>query len=114
MSHPSHGERLCAAISGATGVPATTSTLALLAALRLLGTGRLGLVTPYPADMHAAVARTFAGEGLEVVGSACDGFTTNWELSTLPPERIGAMVAEVAAAGPRPVGWGKLFGLRQP
>jgi maleate isomerase len=155
-------QALCAAISQATGVPATTSTLALLAALRLLGTRRLGLVTPYPADMHDAVARTLAGQGLEIAGSAAGGFTaSNWELSTMPPERIGAMVAEVAAAGPgaitvfctnlaaadqaesweaefgipvldsvtlavwhalelsgytgpRPVGWGKLFGLRQP
>jgi maleate isomerase len=155
-------QALCAAISEATGVPATTSTLALLAALRLLGTRRLGLVTPYPADMHDAVARTLTGAGLEVVASAGDGFTTsNWELSTLSPERIGAMVAEVAAAGPgaitvfctnlaaadhveawestfgipvldsvalavwhalelsgytgpRPAGWGQLFGLREP
>lgn len=94
-------EALCAAISQATGVPATTSTLALLAALRLLGTRRLGLVTPYPADMHNAVVRTLTGEGLEVVASAYDGFTmSNWELSTMSPERIGAMVAEVATAGP--------------
>jgi maleate isomerase len=94
-------EALCAAITEATGVPATTSTLALLAALRLLGAQSLGLVTPYPADMHDAVARTLAGEGLDVVASASDGFTaSNWELSTLPPERIGALVAEVAAKAP--------------
>jgi maleate isomerase len=80
-------------------VPATTSTLALLAALRLLGTRRLGLVTPYPAEMHDAVARTLTGEGIDVAASASDGFTaSNWELSTLPAERIGAMVAEVATA----------------
>jgi maleate isomerase len=95
------GDRaLCAAITAATGVPATTSTLALLAALDLLGTGRLGLVTPYPDDMHAAVVRTLAGEGLEVT-SAHDGFTaSNWELSTMPPERIGSLVAQVAAEQP--------------
>ncbi len=94
-------QALCAALSQATGVPATTSTLALLAALRLLGTRRLGLVTPYPADMHHAVVRTLTGEGLEVTASAYDGFTTsNWELSTMSPERIGAMVEQVAAAGP--------------
>ena len=94
-------QALCAAISQATGVPATTSTLALLAALRLLGTRRLGLVTPYPADMHNAVVRTFSGEGLDVVASAHDGFTTsNWELSTMSPDQIGGMVAEVATAGP--------------
>jgi maleate isomerase len=92
-------QALCAAINAATGVPATTSTLALLAALRLLGTRRLGLVTPYPADMHNAVASTLAGEGFDVIASANDGFTTsNWELSTLPPERIGALLAEVAGS----------------
>jgi maleate isomerase len=92
---------LCAAISAATGVPATTATLALLAALGQLGAGRLGLVTPYPADMHDAVAATLAGTGLDVVAAASDGFTaSNWELSTLPPERIGALVAKVAAARP--------------
>jgi maleate isomerase len=97
-------QALCAAISAATGVPATTSTLALLAALRLLGSRRLGLVTPYPADMHDAVARTLAGEGLEIAGSVCDGFTaSNWELSTMSPERIGAMVTEAAAAGPEAI-----------
>jgi maleate isomerase len=94
-------QALCAAISQATGVPATTSTLALLAALRLLGTRRLGLVTPYPADMHNAVVRTFSSEGLDVVASAHDGFTTsNWELSTMSPDQIGSLVAEVATAGP--------------
>jgi maleate isomerase len=92
-------QALCVAISAATGVPATTSTLALLAALRRLGTRRLGLVTPYPADMHDAVAGTLRGAGLDVAASASAGFTaSNWELSTLPPERIGAMVAEVAGA----------------
>lgn len=154
-------QALCAAITDATGVPATTSTLALLAALDLLGAGRLGLVTPYPDDMHAAVMRTLAAEGLQVT-AANDGFTTsNWELATMPPERIAALVAQVAAAkpaaitvfctnlaaadqaeaweaefgipvldsvtlavwhalelsgygGPRPVGWGSLFGLRAP
>ncbi len=94
-------QALCAAITEATGVPATTSTLALLAALELLGTRRLGLVTPYPDDMHDAIVATFTGEGLEIVASAHDGFTgSNWELSTMPPERIGELVTEVAAAQP--------------
>jgi maleate isomerase len=94
-------QALCAAVSEATGVPATTSTLALLAALKLLGASRLGLVTPYPAEMHNAVVKTLTGEGLEVAASAHDGFTTsNWELSALPAERIGDLVAAVAGAQP--------------
>jgi maleate isomerase len=94
-------QALCAAITEATGVPATTSTLALLAALEVLGTRRLGLVTPYPDDMHDAIVATFTGERLEIVASAHDGFTgSNWELSIMPPERIGELVTEVAAAQP--------------
>jgi maleate isomerase len=95
---------LCAAITEATGVPATTSTLALLAALDRLGARRLGLVTPYPADMHQAVAATLAGEGLEITADASAGFTaSNWELSLLPADDIAAMVASVAAAGPEAI-----------
>ena len=37
----------CAAITAATGIPATTATLALHDALRALGARRIGLVTPY-------------------------------------------------------------------
>jgi maleate isomerase len=64
-------QALCAAISEATGVPATTSTLALLAAFGI----------PFLDSVALAV-----WHALEL-----SGYT-----------------------GPRPVGWGRLFGLRQP
>jgi maleate isomerase len=92
---------LCAAITESTGIPATTSLLALLAAVELLGAERLGLVTPYPADMHAAVARTLAGEGVDVVASAFTDVTrSNWELSLIAPATVADMVRDVAGAAP--------------
>ncbi|MCW2784747.1 MAG: Asp/Glu/hydantoin racemase [Marmoricola sp.] len=92
---------LCSAITERTGVPATTSTLALLEALRRSHARTLGLVTPYPPDMHDAVAATLAGQGLEVVSSAALAATeSNWDLCLVEPEAIAAAVADVAAVRP--------------
>lgn len=87
---------LVAAIEGATGVPATTSTLDLLEACRRLGVSRCGLATPYRADVHEAVRRTYAAEGLEVVASACLGITVNHDFAAVPPARIETLLREVA------------------
>ena len=72
---------LCAAITERTGVPSSTSTLALVAALQRLGATRLGLVTPYPDDMHGAVVSTFIEAGYDVVGSNRAVTSSNWELA---------------------------------
>ena len=92
---------LCAAITERTGIPATTSTLALLDALARLSARTLGLVTPYPADMHEAVVTTLKTAGIEVVASA--GLTStrsNWELSLIGIEEIAAAVHQLAEARP--------------
>ncbi|MFN0160878.1 MAG: Asp/Glu/hydantoin racemase [Burkholderiales bacterium] len=56
-------------ISAVTGIPATTSSLALLAELGRLGTHRIGLVTLNTPAMNATITRHFAAEGIEVVAS---------------------------------------------
>jgi maleate isomerase len=92
---------LCAAITSATGIPATTSTLALLEALDRLGATSLGLVSPYPEEMHQAVATTLAGENLEIRSGAFLATTaSNFELSLIDPAQIHELVVEVAAADP--------------
>ncbi len=92
---------LCAAITERTGIPATTSTLALLEAVSRLSVDSLGLVTPYPADMHAAVVATLQGAGIDVVSSvALDSTPSNWELSLIEPETIASAVRTVAEARP--------------
>jgi maleate isomerase len=52
-------------ITEATGIPATTATLALHDALRALGARRVGLVTPYLGSVQAAILRNLAQAGLE-------------------------------------------------
>jgi maleate isomerase len=92
-------QALCAAITARTGIPATTSTLALVEALRRSGATSIGLVTPYPTDMHDAVVATLTGEGFDVSASATLPSTaSNWELSLITPEEIAAAVEQVAAA----------------
>ena len=57
---------LCAAITARTGLAATTATLALRDALHLAALTRIALVTPYLADVQAAIVTNFMGEGLAV------------------------------------------------
>jgi maleate isomerase len=91
---------LCAAISERTGIPSTTSTLALIEALGLLGASSLGLVTPYPVDMHAAVVSTFESAGLDVIDASHAVTASNWELSEIPPAVIAGLVEATAAEHP--------------
>src|SRR3954471_12501245 len=50
----SHDRALVREITDTTGIPATTSTLAYLEAFASFGTERIGLFTPYTADVNEA------------------------------------------------------------
>lgn len=92
---------LCAAITDETGVPATTSTLALLRAVELASAHSLGLVTPYPDDMHAKVASTLSDAGATVTASRNHAITaSNWELSLIGSDVLSQLVGDVAAEKP--------------
>jgi maleate isomerase len=56
---------LCAAITEATGIPATTSVLALNRALHAYGVRRLGLVSPYLADVQEKIVANYAALGID-------------------------------------------------
>jgi maleate isomerase len=86
-------------IEAETGTPATTSTLALLDACRHLGISRYGLATPYLPDVHEAIRRTYAAEGLETVASACLGITVNYAFAEVPLPQITALLQKVAVPG---------------
>lgn len=90
---------LCAEITDRTGVPATTSTLAVFEALEICRFDTVGLVTPYPPPMQQAVANTFAREGIHARPARPLGITSNWALSEVTRETLAEQVAEVAALG---------------
>ncbi|WP_139146662.1 aspartate/glutamate racemase family protein [Arthrobacter sp. SW1] len=62
-----HDEELVKEITEATGIPATTSTLAYLEAFRSFGTEKIGMLTPYTADVNEAVVASYEREGIKTV-----------------------------------------------
>ena len=87
---------LCASITAATGIPATTSTLAMSAALRAYGVTRLGLAVPYTDRVAARIAEVYREAGVQVVASATLGLTDNAAFADVPGDRIDRLVAEAA------------------
>ncbi|MDT7566450.1 MAG: maleate isomerase [Pseudonocardiales bacterium] len=93
-----HDRALCAAVTEATGIPATTSTLALLDALRAYGVTRLGLAVPYTDDVVARIADVYRGAGIEVVASAALGLTENAAFAEVTGEQVDKLVTTAAGS----------------
>ncbi|RYH07133.1 aspartate/glutamate racemase family protein [Tropicimonas sp. IMCC6043] len=91
---------LCAAITERTGIPATSTMLAYDALFKRMGVTRLGLVTPYPADIEARMIANYAARGIEVVDKMRLDDKGNFSYATYPPEQAGAMAEQVARAKP--------------
>lgn len=94
---------LCAEIERATGIRATSAVLALLDAFRLAGITRYALVSPYTEDIQQAIVANFARSGFECVAERHAGIRVNFDFSTIEAGAIGAMLDEVATAGPQAV-----------
>lgn len=99
----SHDADLKRRIEDATGIRATTSSLALLDALATLGARRVALVTPYAEAYQQRVVATLAREGFEVVGESHLGLTNNLSYAAVPLDQIRAQVESVMAARPEAV-----------
>lgn len=87
---------LARALREATGVPATTSTLALLDAYRAFGVRRLGLAVPYTEDVAQQIAETYVGQGVSVVSQQYLGLTDNLAFGRTAPERIRTLITDAA------------------
>lgn len=95
-----HDTDLRRRIEDATGIAATTSSLALVEALARLGAARLALVTPYaPAYQQRIVAR-LAGEGIAVIAESHLGLTDNLSYGAVAPDRILGQIETVARSRP--------------
>ena len=90
---------LCSAIAHSTGVPATSSVLAMFEILRKAGLKRVGLVTPYIENVQALIAKTFAAEGLSVVSDRRLGLSENFAFANVRAREIAEMIRGVAAEG---------------
>lgn len=83
-------------ITAATGRPAIATADAILAALRMLETRRVLLVTPYIQQVHQREIDYLAANELTVVGGSCLGVDTNTEMARIAPAAITEQVRAAA------------------
>lgn len=95
--------RLCEAIESQTGARACTSVLALNEILEQRGIRRFALVTPYRADVQAAIVANYASAGFECVAERHLELQDNFSFAEVDAERIRTMVREVAAHRPQAI-----------
>lgn len=86
-------------ITARTGVAATTTLLEINRRLADLGARRIGLVTPYVADLEARIIANYAEIGIEVVAAERLDLTVNTDFAQVAPQVIAAMVERVASSG---------------
>lgn len=96
----SHDQELAAEITGATGIPATTSTLAYLEAFRAFGTERIGLFTPYTEDVNRQVIACYEREGIKTVDHRALGLSDNESFARVTDDEMRPGSLELAAAAP--------------
>jgi len=94
---------ICTAITDRTGIPATTATLALVEVLRRLGATRIGLVTPYLAEVQRAILAQCATLGFDVVAERHLDDPGNDSFADHTESTIAALVRAVAEAAPQAI-----------
>lgn len=76
------------------GIPVSTTSLLCLAYLRGRRIERLALFTPFVAEVHAAVVRTFESEGFTIEGGGCLELTSSRRMATVSPSSIAALICD--------------------
>jgi maleate isomerase len=92
-----HDHKLVTAIHEATGIPTTTSTLAILDACRAFGVTRLGLAVPYRTDVTERIAARYAEHGIDCVNSASLGLTENTDFAAASAQQIRQLVQQAGS-----------------
>jgi maleate isomerase len=92
-----HDEELCRSVTAATGIPTTTSVVALNRALEMFQIRKLGLVTPYLSDVQSAIVENYASIGV-TISPATErhlGVAKNTEIAVIGEEVLDGLVREV-------------------
>ncbi len=90
-----YDEMLVRILEDATGIPATTTTTAVLRALELLGVSRIALATPYTEEVTGLEARFLADHGFEVTRAQGGGMVEVADMQECEPEVAYARAREV-------------------
>jgi maleate isomerase len=98
-----HDLELCTEIEKATGIPATTSTLALLDVFRAFGVTRLGLAVPYTTDVTERIVARYREHGVDCVTVRQLGLTDNLDFGRVPARRVRELIGQAAEGDPHAV-----------
>ncbi|CAN7278215.1 maleate cis-trans isomerase [Mycolicibacterium frederiksbergense] len=80
------------AVAAAAGVPASSTSIAFVDALRFLGLHRVAVAASYPDDVAQHFVAFLSAGGAEVVSMGSHGIYTAAEVGTLEPARVIEMV----------------------
>ena len=92
--------QLCERITQATGIPATTSVLALNEILAARGARTLGLASPYVEDVQQRIIANYRALGISCVAERHLGITVNYAFGEVEPDTLAGMLRELARERP--------------
>jgi maleate isomerase len=92
--------RLCEQITAATGIPATTSMLALNEILTITKVKTMGYVTPYLDAVQAKIVQNYADFGVTCRGDRHLNLQDNFSFSEVPVAQLEQMTRDVAQEKP--------------
>jgi len=95
-----HDRAIVEEITAATGIPATTSTLAYLDAFERFAAKSIGLLTPYTPDVNEQVILRYQAEGIEVSGHRALGLSDNESFARVRPEALVEPSVDLASDRP--------------
>ena len=95
--------QLCDRIQSVTGIPATTSVLALNELFQQQHVTRFGLVTPYTEDVQAKIVQNYRQAGFDCVAERHLDLSVNFAFSEVTADSITQQVMAVAQSQPQAI-----------
>jgi maleate isomerase len=92
-------ERLCERITAATGIKACTTVLAYRDLLLRLKTARIGLVTPYTADVQKQIMVNWQSQGLNCTAERHLSLADNFSFAEVTEAEVARLAEEVVREG---------------
>jgi maleate isomerase len=92
-------ERLCERITEATGIRACTTVLGYRDLFRRLPAARIGLVTPYTADVQDRIMVNWRSQGLNCVAERHLSLADNFSFAEVPEAEVARLAEEVVREG---------------
>ncbi|MFC3108702.1 aspartate/glutamate racemase family protein [Undibacterium arcticum] len=96
-------QRLCQRITEATGIPATTSVLALNEIMEKTDANDFGLVTPYLDNVQEKIVANYGRSGFNCVAERHLNLHVNFSFSEVTEDQIRDMVRDVAKQKPKAI-----------